>query len=833
MQTKLRIQLSDASGSTASCSDRDQDVPIKYRLLSFTKPCSASEKGQVLSSSAAPSFSAINVASGVKSLGIDAIDSLGATVRICSPDISINAASAADLKDVFDRASSGLAGDAEAQKRLVSNVAVSLLSLYTATNSNSEELRAVKEKALDFLNNGSSTAITDATDATQAASSLNALVTLPGPLTSALTASAVSMFDRFSASSFALLASGAATVDFAIEVSPMLVGGSLNVLGKTASSSSSRRILAYKNGMEAAYSAIVSASKVQAFALAASQNAVVIEQAPSVVNGVRRLRSASAMASVILSTALFGVAVSVAPDADASSAIDVGVVVVVQSPSPFQDAGSAVLISPSVAVMSFNAATGSAVSVIRNVVEARFPVNQSSHDARVVTNGAGQRKGEGCVVYDGTRWVQSCAAGAYSSASNSVTCICNVTAATLAIAAAEFVIDCKGALGGSLVLDVCKTCGGSVTDAAKCASPGADDTINTAAIIGAVVGCCFVVVVAAFAHYKRNQKLRDVSATIETKPPQATVIAPPSEPHPDKFRPVARAQHSTGLPLPPSGDLPFPMQIVDTRPQAQALSRTESPPFIRSINIPAAIDASSNRNHSPDSFLPGSPIKSRIALPEPEGQTSSVYASRLAIRVAESALNQSRTFERVPTPGSSLSGGFAPTVSSADRYRHLLAMQRQLSDSHAAVISPSSPVEVGTAPSSPRVQLPAFHAQIRAQFEQPPRHASLPSERSASPIESSVDRHRRLQMMQQRLSSSGTIIPSDSPALILPPFPSASGQYGEIAAARMQRLQQRAVSPPKQTDQVWSNMQVSPRPAFLQSPNRARLPDPEQLTRPF
>ena len=184
--------------------------------------------------------------------------------------------------------------------------------------------------------------------------------------------------------------------------------------------------------------------------------------------------------------------------------------------------------------------------------------------------------------------------------------------------------------------------------------------------------------------------------------------------------------------------------------------------------------------------------------------------------------------ERAP-PAST---GFVPAVKSVDRYRHLLAMQRQLSDSHAAVISPSSPVEVGTAPSSPRVQLPAFHAQFRAQFEQPPLNASSPSERSASPVESSVDRHRRLQMMRQRLSSSGTIIPSDSPALILPPFPSASGQYGEIAAARMQRLQQRAVSPPKQSDQVWSNMQVSPRPA-LQSPNRAQLPDPEQLTRPF
>ncbi len=98
---------------------------------------------------------------------------------------------------------------------------------------------------------------------------------------------------------------------------------------------------------------------------------------------------------------------------------------------------------------------------------------------------------------------------------------------------------CSRALDGSLAnrngyengVDSTVTCGGSVTDAAKCASPGADDTINTAAILCAVVGCCFVVVVAAFAHYKRNQKLRDVSATIETKPPQATVISVPYQAH--------------------------------------------------------------------------------------------------------------------------------------------------------------------------------------------------------------------------------------------------------------------------------------------------------------
>ena len=188
-----------------------------------------------------------------------------------------------------------------------------------------------------------------------------------------------------------------------------------------------------------------------------------------------------------------------------------------------------------------------------------------------------------------------------------------------------------------------------------------------------------------------------------------------------------------------------------------------------------------------------------------------------------------------------------PVPSNADRYRQLLAVQRQLRDTEVenlvGVLSPSSPVEVK--PSSPKDQIPPFiqnpfSALNRPQVERP-RHDSSPSAGAASPVESSEARHQRLLMMRQRLSSSGTILPADSPALSLPAFPTVSGQYGDVVAARMQRLQQRAASPPKQ-DQVWSNMQISPsRRPPLQSPNRVQLPspdavslpDPEQLTRPF
>ena len=95
MLAKLRIILNNASGLTAMCSDAD--APVKYRLLAFTTSCSSTSKGQVLGSSAAPTFASIIVASGVRSLGIEATDSLGATFRTCSSDISVNAASAAAL----------------------------------------------------------------------------------------------------------------------------------------------------------------------------------------------------------------------------------------------------------------------------------------------------------------------------------------------------------------------------------------------------------------------------------------------------------------------------------------------------------------------------------------------------------------------------------------------------------------------------------------------------------------------------------------------------------------------------------------------------------------
>ena len=114
-----------------------------------------------------------------------------------------------------------------------------------------------------------------------------------------------------------------------------------------------------------------------------------------------------------------------------------------------------------------------------------------------------------CVAFDGTRWSQQCAVGAYSSSNNYMTCTCNATASILAIAAAEFIIDCSGTLGGSLVLDACKTCGGSISDASKCSDNAAAS--NNGAIIGGAVGGCVALVIIVFGIWHKRRRDKTVS----------------------------------------------------------------------------------------------------------------------------------------------------------------------------------------------------------------------------------------------------------------------------------------------------------------------------------
>jgi hypothetical protein len=723
MKTKLRVALIDASNSVINCGD--EDGPVKYQLVAFTASCSMTAKGRVISSASSPSFYSIQLANGVKSVAIDSVDSLGASRRMCSQDLSINSVTEAALSGLFQTASLVvMSGDVEAQKRFVSNIAGSLVALYNTSNSNTSVLDSVKMQALEFLYNSSSTPVTDSAEAMLAASSLHALVRLPGSLSNDQTASAINMFSQFAVSSIDLIVSGVAMSDFPMEVGPVLVEGSLDVVGKRVSRGRSRRILTYQNGMSSAYSALVSAAKVQVLALAASQDAVVTEKAPSLVLGVRRLRSASAMSQVVPSSAVLGVSVSVSPDADALSAIDVGLAVVVQASSPFADSGSAVLISPVVSLQTFDAATGTTKQSVRNVIEAVFPVSQSSHDLRTVTNEKGQRKSEVCVVYDGTVWSTSCSMRAYSSVTHSITCTCNATALTLAVSAAEIIVDCGGKIGGPLVLDACKTCGGSATDASNCSPEDTDTTVlNLAAIIGGVSGGFVVLAVSAFVYFRRQRRGVEMSTTqLNQKPPQNAILEPPSEAA-LKARPFARK--SLTLPPGPDATQQFATEFLDRQDTAAS---------------------SINRNDSPERIIPGSPQKT----PSLPNSLSSTLTP---------ALNQSATVERGPTQ--------------LDRYQELLARQRELLGRQAGgILAADSAYEQYDSPPA-RPERPSYDSGVAAT-------AAADSEGAHA------ERYRRLLMTRQRLSMSSTIIPPSSPALNLP---SSTGQYANVVAKRLERLQ--------------------------------------------
>jgi hypothetical protein len=225
-----------------------------------------------------------------------------------------------------------------------------LSSLY-ASNADVSALSTIKESAFAFLNS-SSTVIADATAAAQTAATLFSLVALPGSISSASSASALIMFQNIASSSLAMLSSGTAGRDLAVEISPSLVQGSALLL-KGVSVSSSRRLLGYKLGMESAMSAIVSAAKVQVHALAAGQIAVVQDQSPSAVVGIRRVSSSAVAALVVPSSSSLAVSVLVAPAADANIPREVGVAAVVLAASPFIASSSKPLLSPALNVVLF------------------------------------------------------------------------------------------------------------------------------------------------------------------------------------------------------------------------------------------------------------------------------------------------------------------------------------------------------------------------------------------------------------------------------------------------------------------------------------------------
>jgi hypothetical protein len=297
MTTKLRVLLTDDIGAVTGC--KDDDGPINYRLVALRGECSTSAAGHLLATAYSPYFSGISVASGVRSLAFEAVDVHGAVSRVCLPQFTVSDVSVDDLSSLVNGngTMASLAGDRQGQQRFASNVVASLLSLYSS-NADSAALPAIKDSAFALLKSASSS-ITDPSTAAQSAATLFSLISLPGSVSSASSVAAVGMIENIATSSLVMLNSGVASRDLAVEISPMLVGGSASLL-KSVSLSSTRRLLGYKTGMEAALSAVLNAAKVQVHALAAAQDAIVQDQSPSAVVTIRRLASSGFLQSLYL-----------------------------------------------------------------------------------------------------------------------------------------------------------------------------------------------------------------------------------------------------------------------------------------------------------------------------------------------------------------------------------------------------------------------------------------------------------------------------------------------------------------------------------------------------
>jgi hypothetical protein len=240
--------------------------------------------------------------------------------------------------------------------------------------------------------------------------------------------------------------------------------------------------------------------------------------------------------------------------------------------------------------------------------------------------------------------------------------------------------------------------------------------VNVGVIVGGVVGGCVVVALAFFVYFRKQQPSvtqRPVDFQTTSRPPTNTQIQPPDAGQ-AKARPFLRKQTYN--------------------------DQMQSP--------------EANRDESPERAIPGSPMK-----------TDALYRTPSSNR--SGALNQSATIERQP--------GVSPEARSAERYKELLARQRELLDRHTGILSPHSSSESYDAA---RPQRALYDSSAGTEAVSAP---------AAADHDQDAERYRRVLMMRQRLSSvGGTLVPSDSPALNLPV---SSEQYGGAAAERPKSLQ--------------------------------------------
>jgi len=340
------------------------------------------------------------LASGVISVAIESVDALGAITRVCSESFkTMNTLTISTLSSLVQSSSSSLITDPEAGLVFASN-AVASLNIVVSSGANVSDLGPIKDDMLNFLGKVKTDSIANPTAAAQMASTLYAISSLPGKVPSSTSSKSAVLFEQVAASCLDMLLSGSAKRDLASTVAPQLVLGSLRTLNSLAEAPK-RRLFSLNEGMKLGIDAIISASRIQVFAIDAQLDETFVrEQPPIIVLGIRRLLLSTFKYNVLIvpKTSFLNVTVNVVFVANANLA-DAGLTALVLSDSPFSTSIATALISPVVYVSVFNAKSSSTFIQQPYSVHAVFSVSVKDHRARKATKADGSDLAERCVVY--------------------------------------------------------------------------------------------------------------------------------------------------------------------------------------------------------------------------------------------------------------------------------------------------------------------------------------------------------------------------------------------------------------------------------------------------
>jgi hypothetical protein len=208
------------------------------------------------------------------------------------------------------------------------------------------------------------------------------VVSLPGTLSSTSSSKSADLFGRVATSCLELMLSNEARRDLAETLAPKLVLGSLQALNALFLTRT-RRLLTLNEDRALSVRALFLASRVQAFAMDAElEELVVREQVPIAVLGIRRILISKSLHNEVVApeSTFLNVLVRVQFNYNSSLTNDVGLVALVLTTSPFSTSIPTVLISPVVCFSMFNAKS----PFVRRpyTLQARFHISLKDQSAR-------------------------------------------------------------------------------------------------------------------------------------------------------------------------------------------------------------------------------------------------------------------------------------------------------------------------------------------------------------------------------------------------------------------------------------------------------------------